>query len=57
MNLTVNNLNKQYAINKALSGYPDVIILDEPTACFDPNEWIRFRNIVSKAVFERIVVI
>ena len=50
-------MKQRALLAQALLGDPDIIILDEPTAGLDPNERIRFRNIVSKVAFERIVII
>ena len=36
---------------------PKILILDEPTAGLDPNERIRFRNLISELAQERIVVL
>lgn len=50
-------MKQRALLAQALLGKPSVIILDEPTAGLDPNERIRFRNIVSKIAFDRIVII
>ena len=50
-------MKQRALLAQALLGDPSVIILDEPTAGLDPNERIRFRNIVSKIAFDRIVII
>ncbi len=50
-------MKQRALLAQALLGTPSIIILDEPTAGLDPNERIRFRNIVSKVAFDRIVII
>ena len=50
-------MKQRALLAQALLGDPSIIILDEPTAGLDPNERIRFRNIVSKIAFDRIVII
>jgi len=50
-------MKQRALLAQALLGNPGIIILDEPTAGLDPNERIRFRNIVSKVAFDKIVII
>ena len=50
-------MKQRALLAQALIGNPSVIILDEPTAGLDPNERIRFRNIISKIASNRIVII
>ncbi len=50
-------MKQRALLAQALLGNPSIIILDEPTAGLDPSERIRFRNIVSKVAFDRIVII
>ena len=50
-------MKQRALLAQALLGDPDTIILDEPTAGLDPNERIRFRNIVARIAFNKIVII
>ena len=36
---------------------PQVLVMDEPTAGLDPNERIRFRNLISELSEERLVLL
>ena len=48
---------KRVALAAALIHPADVLILDEPTAGLDPNERIRFRNLISELSEDRIVLL
>lgn len=48
---------RRIGIAQALLNDPEIIILDEPTAGLDPNERVRFRNIISMLGKERIVLL
>lgn len=50
-------MKQRAMLAQALMGKPEILILDEPTAGLDPMERIRFRNLVSKAAFNKIVII
>ena len=60
-NRLIKNLSKGYrqrvGIAQAVLGYPEVIILDEPTAGLDPKERARFRNLISSLSRDRIVIL
>lgn len=50
-------MKRRAGIAQAMLNDPKILILDEPTAGLDPNERIRFRNLVSELAEERIVLL
>jgi ABC-2 type transport system ATP-binding protein len=50
-------MKRRLGIAQALIGNPRVLIVDEPTTGLDPEERLRFRNLLSDMIRDEIVVI
>ncbi|MGO5053342.1 ABC transporter ATP-binding protein [Lachnospiraceae bacterium LCP25S3_G4] len=50
-------MKRRVGIAQAMLNNPRILILDEPTAGLDPNERIRFRNLISELSEERLVLL
>ena len=50
-------MKRRVGIAQAMLNNPHILILDEPTAGLDPNERIRFRNLISELSEDRLVLL
>ena len=50
-------MKRSAGIAQAMLNNPKILILDEPTAGLDPNERIRFRNLISELSEDRLVLL
>jgi ABC-2 type transport system ATP-binding protein len=50
-------MRQRLGIAQALVGDPDLVIVDEPTAGLDPEERVRFRNVLSGMSGRRLVLL
>jgi ABC-2 type transport system ATP-binding protein len=50
-------MKRRLGIAQALIGDPKIVIVDEPTTGLDPDERIRFRNLLSKMTEQEMIII
>lgn len=50
-------MRRRVGIAQALLGDPQLLIVDEPTAGLDPEERVRFRNLLAQLAADRIVIL
>ena len=60
-NRLIKNLSKGYkqrvGLAQAILGYPEIIILDEPTVGLDPKQIIEIRELIRKLSEEHTIIL
>ena len=57
INTLSGGMKRRVGIAQALLGDPRLLIVDEPTAGLDPEERVRFRNLLAGLATERVVIL
>jgi ABC-type multidrug transport system ATPase subunit len=50
-------MKRRLGIAQALAGYPKILVVDEPTTGLDPEERIRFRNLLTEMSEKEMIII
>ena len=50
-------MKRRFGIAQALLNHPEVLIIDEPTAGLDPEERLRFYNLLSELALDKIILL
>lgn len=50
-------MKRRFGIAQALLNHPKILIIDEPTAGLDPEERLRFYNLLSELAMDRVILL